>query len=526
MQAVAAGAAPVAAAFAARMADILCKQGELEEAEQAAAAAERQLEAVPDSTALAVAYCKAAVQLVRAQLRLAGGGGCPGKAIWQACQAAVASCEALTANSASNGTAAGSFCAALHAAALLTLGEAASQRDDAAGARQHATDALGVADVGGACSALRCQRAAALVFLGRHPASGAAAEQHLSIWGLGANECGRSASGDSDAAAAPKSRAKKQPASRGQNKAAAVAAEAAVAEDVGSSSAHAMQRLWQALECSRGLLPTHRQDGCRQVLGLLGVMGRDRMHSLCRRGRLMPLLQENNALPASLRACREAAALLAVECGRLGYLHLAALLLHCALGAALQLQYQLVLFSRRQQLAQRQRRGMGVGDAASELPAQLQQLERLSAVLLPQFDWQVVQQLAICSSASASKPAAASASRGRRAPAAAAAAGVPSCAAALAALDQQAARQLQAWLASLPADTAVCSIGTLPGSQGGSILISRLSPGASVGEPPRPPLLVVLPVQQLSASLSQHPIRALRLDDDAADDACSAGVGR
>ncbi len=183
-----------------------------------------------------------------------------------------------------------------------------------------------------------------------------------------------------------------------------------------------------------------------------------------------------------------------------------------------------MLFSRRQQLAQRQRRGMGTGYAASELPAQLQQLECLSKVLQPEIDWQVVQELAC--GGSTSKPAAASAPKGRRAPAPAATAGLQDLAPALAKLEQQAAQQLQAWLAPLPADTAVCSISTLPGSKGGSILISRLSPAACAGEPPLPPVLAVLPVQQLSASLSQHPIRALRLDDEAADDACSAGLSR
>ncbi|KAL4433955.1 hypothetical protein ABPG75_000396 [Micractinium tetrahymenae] len=487
--AVAAGAAPVAAAFAARMADIYCKQGEVAAAQQAATAAEQQLEAVPGSDSPPLAYCRAAVQLVRAQLGLAAAGGAPGKAVWQACLAAVASCEELSARAASDAAAARGFCAALHAAALLTLAEAARQRDDAAAAWEHAAAALAVTEASGACSAVRCQHAAALLFLGRHAAAEAAAEQHLSIWGLGAGGDGSNAGSDATAAAL-KSRARKQPGSRGRGKAAAAAA---AAEDGGSDRAIApamqqerMQRLWQALECSRGLLPAHR----------------------------------------------EAAALLAAECGRLGYLHLAALLLHYSLGAALQLQYQLVLFSRRQQLAQRQRRGMGASDAAADLPAQLRQLERLSAVLQPALDWQAVRQLA-CGNAASSDLPAARAQRGRRVPAtaatkaaaaAAAAAGAASPAAALAVLEQQAAQQLQAWQAALPAATAACSISALPGSQGGSILISRLAPAGPPGEPPLPPLLVALPVQQLSASLSQHPIRALRMDDDAADDACRAVV--
>lgn len=265
VQAVAAGSASMAALFAARMADIFCKQGDVPAAEQAAAAAEQQLDTVPESGSLALAYCTAAVQLVRAQLGLAAAGGSPGKAVWQACQTAVAGCEVLVSSAASDAAGAGSFCSALHAAALLTLAEAAIRRDDVAGARRHAAAALAAAETGGTCSAARCQHASALLFLGRHAATGAAAQQHLSIWGLGATGCGSSASCDAEAAAASKSRARKQPAGRGRSKAAAAAAEDVDGCNASAAQQDRMRQLWQALECSRGLLPAHRHDGWRQA---------------------------------------------------------------------------------------------------------------------------------------------------------------------------------------------------------------------------------------------------------------------
>lgn len=207
--------------------------------------------------------------------------------------------------------------------------------------------------------------------------------------------------------------------------------------------------------------------------------------------------------------------LLAEACGKAGHLHLAAWLLHSSLGSAMRLQYQLVLHSRRQQLLQRQRRGAGTAD----LSAQAEELERLeSDVLQPELDWQLVLQLAGCSTAAAARqqPAPAPAGRGRKAaPAPAADASASDAGAALAALDQQARQQLLAWQAVLPAGTVACSISVLSGSGGGSLLISRLAPaGSGTAGDCLPPLLVALPVQQLSASLSQHPIRALRMDDE------------
>ncbi len=176
----------------------------------------------------------------------------------------------------------------------------------------------------------------------------------------------------------------------------------------------------------------------------------------------------------------------------------------------MRLQYQLVLHSRRQQLAQRAQRGL-----LAEADAQPEQLEQLSAVLDLGLDWQLVGCLAGSSREAA--PAAAPA-RGRKGGAAKAAAAITSGdpAAALAALEQQAAEQLRAWQAALPAGTAACSVSMLPSSGGSSLLICRLPPAESdAGSVAQPPLLVALPVQQLSASLSQHPIRALQLDDDA-----------
>ena len=244
-QAVAAGAAPVAAAFATRVADILCKQGQLAAAEQVAEAAERQLAATA-ADSLPVRYCQAAAELVRAQLGVAAAaGGSVGKASWQACQAAVVACGALGGK---NG-----WWSALHAAALLTAAEAALQREGTSAALELAADALATTEAGcNACSALRHQRAAVLLFLARHAAAEAAAPE-FSVWGLGA--AGRGSSSAPSAPAA-KGRARKAPAkSAGRGK-------AAVAAEGGSGSGlllqQPQQRLWQALELSQGMLAVHR----------------------------------------------------------------------------------------------------------------------------------------------------------------------------------------------------------------------------------------------------------------------------
>jgi hypothetical protein len=462
----------MAALFAARLADVFCKQGQLAAAEQAASAAEQRLSAVAAGSSLPLGYCQAAVQLVRAHVSVAAGSsiGCGGvsKAAWHECQVAVASCQEL----ATAGGAQHAWCIALQAAALLRAADAALQREDRAVALQHAAAALAATDGGATGSALRHQRAAALLFLGQHAAPPPATpEQHLAVWGLGQTS---NAAGPAEASAIKVRAPRKQPAGRSRVKAAAAASEDV--ETAGAGLAEHQQQLWQALELSSGLLSMHRT----------------------------------------------AAGLLAEACGRQGFLHLAACLLHCSLGAAMRLQYQLVLFSRQQQLAQRQRRaaaaaysGAGCGEAV-----QVQQLEQLLAGLQPGLEWRLVRQLAGCVPQEQEPAAAmAPAARGRKASAskAAAVAAAPDPMAALAALEQQAAEQLAAWQAALPAGTAACSISVLPGSSGGSLLISRLAPpgasGADGGAVP-PPLLVSVPVQQLSASLLQHPIRALLMDDD------------
>ena len=188
--------------------------------------------------------------------------------------------------------------------------------------------------------------------------------------------------------------------------------------------------------------------------------------------------------------------------------------------------------------------GSGGGDAGCE---QERQLGQLATVLEAGLDWELVGEIAggpgsCCSSTqldrvaeAAALPAArdrkaAGASKGAGTAAAATAAPASSPAAALAALDRQAQHLLQAWQAALPSGTATCSISVLPTAGGGTgsgcLLISRLAPAdeKAAGTPAEggsaaPPLLVCLPVPPLSASLSQHPIRALQLDngDDGGD---------
>lgn len=465
-QAVATGARPLAALFGARLADVYCKQGQAAVAEQAVAVAERQVAVLAAAGLTSVEYCRAAVQLARAQLGVSSACSSVNKAVWLASQAAVGTCHELAAAPAASRPQ--QWCSALHAAALLLAAEAALGRGDRPAALQQAAAALVAANGGGACSAARHHRAAALLFLGQHAAPHPEGDGHLAIWGLGqANACP-----GAEAPAAPKGRARKapakQPAGRGRSKAAAAAEE----EECPSASTTAvlqaqhLQHLWAALELSRGQLVTHRM----------------------------------------------AAAALAEACGHQGRLHLAAWLLHSSLGASMRLQYQLVLYSRQQQLAQRQRRGVAAGDSGGDLAAQQQQLEEVAAALEPGLDWHLVAQLA---GTAEPPPAAPAAARGRKAAAPKAAAARTACdlAAALAALEQQAQQQLRAWQVELPGSTAACSVSVLPSSSGGSLLISRLAPAGVDGEAP-PPLLVCLPVQQLSASLSQHPIRALRMDDD------------
>lgn len=436
---------------------MLCKQGQAAAAGQAVAAAEQQLAALPSGSSLPLQYCSAAVQLARAQLG--------GKASVSACQEAATSCQALAAAAAKAGSEQQQWCDALHAAALLTAAEAALQHGDQAAALEHATAALGAAS-GGSCSAARQQQAAASLFLGLHAAPQPSGDPHLAIWGLGQSGSGATPADDSPAVAGKgrgrKPLAPKQRAARGRSKAAA-------AQDEPCSSGAAdqpphVQHLWRALKLGRGQLAVHRL----------------------------------------------AAAALAETCGTQGRLHLAAWLLHSSLGSAMRLQYQLVVFSRRQQLVQRQRRA-GAAGGPVDATAQLQQLEGLAAGLELGLDWRLVAALA---GSAVAAPTPAAPARERKAatkPAAAAAGADP--AAALAALEQQAQQQLQAWQAAMPAGTAACSIAVLPSGGGGSLLISRLSPADEA-----PPLLVSLPVAQLSASLSQHPIRALQMDDDAAAD--------
>jgi hypothetical protein len=462
----------MAALFAALLADVYRKQGQMEAAQQAVSIGQQQLEPLAQQS-LPLDYCTAAVQLAAAQLGAAScnsSGSAASKAAWAACKQALSACGELATAAAQEDAphAAASWCSALHAAALLSSAEAALRRRDDAAALEHASAALQAVTGGAlpACSAARLQQAAALLFLGQQRAERKAPpEPQVEVWGLRAAPPA-AADGGGEPAAAAKGRGRRAPAGRGRAKAAATAA-APGDSSTGAlgGTAEGQQQLWRALELSRWLVCVHRV----------------------------------------------AAGLLAEACGRAGHLHLAAWLLHASLGAAMRLQYELVLHSRRRQLLQRQLRGGG----GAELAEQAAELERLEAgVLQPGLNWQLVAQLA---GGAAPAPAQHPRASGRGRKAAAAGAGAPSePAAVLDALDSQAQQQLQAWLAALPAGTTACSVSVLPGSGGGSLLISRLAPtaGSAAADDAPPPLLLSLPVQQLSASLSQHPIRALRMDDD------------
>jgi hypothetical protein len=276
---VAAGAQPFAALVAARLADVYCKQGQLEVAEQAVAIARQQLGPLPVGASLALGYCRAAVQLAEVQLSIATSS----KAAAAAAQEAVSSCQALAASAAAAGPAqrppaAAAWCNALLAAALLAGAEAALQRDDRPCALQLAASAWdaasGSSDGGPPCSALRCQQAAALLFLGQHSAAEAPAREQLAVWGLGqASSASAASTAPVDPPAAPRGRARraaaKPAAGRSRGKAAAGAAAAAAAaagEAVSEGTAASVlssipvhkQQLWHALQLSRGMLCIHR----------------------------------------------------------------------------------------------------------------------------------------------------------------------------------------------------------------------------------------------------------------------------
>lgn len=273
LQAAASGARPVAAVFAARLADMLCKLGQPEAAEHAASAAEQGLAGMAIAPSLPLDYCRATVQLVRAQLDIASGSGGGGisKAALLRCQAAVSSCEelacaaAVAAGGSKHHPALG-WCNALRSAALLTAAEAALQQDGTAAALEHATAAAAAsADGGCMCSAVRYQQAAALLFVGQHSAPQAEAEQQPAVWGLGRDCC---AAAD-EVPVAPKGRSREAPAKpaagRGRSKAAAPAGDAGTSDAAASRSATAsravpqhQQRLWQALELSKSLPCMHR----------------------------------------------------------------------------------------------------------------------------------------------------------------------------------------------------------------------------------------------------------------------------
>eukprot|EP00887_Chlorella_sp_A99_P003555 scaffold7.g3555.t1 len=451
-----AGCCVLAAFFSAKLADIACNQGDAERAQQLAAAAAQELECAAQGAApsLAGQFCAAELAVVQARVTAAAGDG---KAALKGSQAAIACCSALlTVAGARAGCAAGPAAAVLHSRALLCAAECLAGDGDAVRARQQAHAALSTVDGALPCSATRYWQAAALLFLSELNA--ALAEPHptsVAVWGLW--------TGSTDAAqtqqAAKPARGGRTVA-RGRSRAAAAEQREAEAAAAGDGVVEQALGLWQALALSRELPVLHRR----------------------------------------------AAAALAMACGRQGRLHLAALLLHLGQGSAMRLQYRLVLHTKTWQAAQRQRRGGEVAAAA----AQMREHAEVAAVLEAGLDWEAVQQLGAGAAAFPAPEAAAPSGRGRRGATAGrgarAAVTAPPMQELLAALDSQAERALEHWMDALPADAAVCSMAV--GAGGGSIVVCRLVPGGSL------PLVVSLPAAPLSASLSQHPIRALSMGDE------------
>lgn len=373
------------------------------------------------------------------------------KTAWQRSQAAIREAKQLAATA---GGAVSGHAAALHARALLAASACAAAEDNVSSARSHAAAALEATKNSMACSTALFWQAAALVCLAEVAEDVVVPSTlQLAIWGL------------SPAAASPSPVAKSARGSRGTGRTASR---------------------------GRSMEATEQPDGDGASPGAGG-----------RRARwLWQALALARELPSLIK---RAASLLAEVAGKAGRLHLAALLLHLSLGGAMRLQYRLVLHTKARQLVIRAARGAEVPGSAM----QRRELHELLELLNAGLDWQAVQQLGSEADGAPAAPA-----RGKKAVAGGAARATianagsqPPNSELLAALDAQAEQALRSWMAALPAGTAVVALGT--GCGGTSIVACRLEPGgASV------PLLMSLPAHPLSASLSEHPIRALRMDDD------------
>jgi separase len=474
-QAAAAGAPLLCAAFGVRLADTWHKQGQPVLAAEALDSAAARLAAAPAAAAAGAAGRRCGAEAACLRARL----HLSASALAQARLACDIALEAAEQAEELAGAGAG---AALVAQARLAGAECLAARGEAAAALEQAGAALEALGSEPCCLSGRVARVQLLLFLASHGAGDSAAApplDRLRVWGV-------VALGDASSGAAPAKRA----AGGGRG---ARAQEAPSSGDAGADVV--WTHLWAAYELSGDL----------------------------------PHLQ------------RLAAARLAELCGARGRLHLAAALLHGSMGATMQLQHRLVLHTRAAAAAQRRRRG-AEPDAGAEAAT------AAAARALPAgLDPELVRLLARGGDASSAAAAAPAARQGRRGGKAAAPAPPPAPApaqdaaavdAALEALDAQAAATLSAWLASLPAGTAACTLGVHPRSLptslapmpggpaappppwGDRVVVSRLQAG-------RAPLLVELPVAALQAGgpSSHHPIRALRLDDEEEEQGGGGGAG-
>ena len=199
------------------------------------------------------------------------------------------------------------------------------------------------------------------------------------------------------------------------------------------------------------------------------------------------LIESKNA-PHLLRLVSQR---LSPACAAGGYLHLAALLLHAAMGSTLQLQHRLIMHTRLQHAQRRQRNSSTSSDDA----LQSSRAEEALHILNAGFDWSLVEELAEGSISWTSDETPRSQE------------GLGKVTEVLMALDRKAEDALSRWMSLLPIGTTAVAISStaMPGRN--AIVVCRLHPTLLA------PLMLEIPVSAIDPDRFIHPIHSLRLDD-------------
>ena len=183
---------------------------------------------------------------------------------------------------------------------------------------------------------------------------------------------------------------------------------------------------------------------------------------------------------------KQAAQQLAFYCGRRGYCHIAAVMLHSAcLGATMRLQHRFVLAAKKEKM---DRKGEGNKKEEKEVGGSTSLAEAM--LNLDALDWQHSIQELLGGGANSSSSVDNDAKEEE----------------AVKLLDDQAKDLLSTWLGQLPGNITVTSVNTSPNNN--AIIISRLAPHS-------PPIIITLPVSiyTSSGSLSSQFGNSLRLDN-------------